>query len=206
MRMPGYENGFKFVMLQNRLSEPLKRRQPTMFFVNSMSDLFHEGMENDFIEQILEVMGQTPQHTYQVLTKRAGKMAGFFGNVKAPENAWLGVTVENRRHGVARINYLRRIDVKIRFLSIEPLLEDLGHLDLTRIQWVIVGGESGPSAKPIKVEWAESVRQQCEQAAIPFFFKQWGTWDPDGTKRSKNRNGRLLAGRQWNQMPGIAGK
>jgi protein gp37 len=202
MGMLGYENGFEFTTLPDRLSEPLKKKKPTMFFVNSMSDLFHEDMDYGFVKQAVEVMRQAPQHIFQVLTKRADKMAGFFASVAAPENAWLGVTVENRKHGIPRIDYLKRIDAKVRFLSIEPLLEDLGELDLTWIDWVIVGGESGPSARPMKLEWAESILDQCERARIAFFFKQWGTWGPDGIKRSKKRNGRLLAGRQWNQMPG----
>jgi protein gp37 len=189
-------------MLPGRLSEPLKTKKPTMFFVNSMSDLFHEHMEPSFIEKVLDVMRQTPHHIYQILTKRADLMAEFFENFKAPRNAWLGVTVENLKQGIPRIDCLRRIDATIRFLSIEPLLEDLGSLDLTGIQWVIVGGESGPSARPMKLEWVESIRNQCAQAAIPFFFKQWGTWGPDGIKRSKKKNGRLLAGKHWDQMPG----
>jgi protein gp37 len=190
MGMSGYENKFEFTMLPDRLSEPLKQKRPRMYFVNSMSDLFHEDMDYGFVKQVMEIMRQTPQHVYQVLTKRADKMAEFFGNVKAPENAWLGVTVENRRHGISRIDHLRKIDAKIRFLSIEPLLEDLGQLDLSGIHWVIVGGESGPSARPIKVEWVESIRNQCGQVGIPFFFKQWGTWGPDGRYRNQKSKGK----------------
>jgi protein gp37 len=207
MGMPGYENGFEFTMLPDRLSDPLKQKRPTMFFVNLMSDFFHEDMDCGFVEQVIEVMRQTPQHTYQVLKKRADKMADFFENFNAPENAWRGVTVENRKHGTPRTDYLRRIDAKVRFLSIEPLLEDLGQLDLTRIDWVIVGGESGPSARPMKLEWVENIRQQCEQNNIPFFFKQWGTWGLNGVRRSKKKNGRLLTPGPdeggWGQGPWI---
>lgn len=201
MGTPGYENGFALTLLPERLDEPLRRKKPTVYFVNSMSDLFHDKVPDVYIEQIVEVMRCTPQHSYQVLTKRAARMARFFRERAVPDNAWLGVSVENRRHGVPRIDYLRGIQAKIRFLSVEPLLEDVGELDLTDIHWVIVGGESGPKARPMAPEWAESVRLQCHAQQVAFFFKQWGGWGADGKRRAKSKNGRLLNGRTWDEMP-----
>ncbi|MEQ7892611.1 DUF5131 family protein [Xanthomonas arboricola] len=134
----GYENGFALTLLPSRLEEPLKRKKPTTYFVNSMSDLFHEKVPDTYIEQIVAVMAATPQHSYQVLTKRAARMARFFRTRTVPTNVWLGVSVENRRHGVPCIDYLRTINAGIRFLSVEPLLENVGALDLSGIHWVIV--------------------------------------------------------------------
>ncbi len=138
-----------------------------------------------FITKVFDIMKQTPHHTYQVLTKRAARMASYFECMKPPPNAWLGVSVENRKHGFPRIDYLRRINATVRFLSVEPLLEDLGEINLSMLHWVIVGGESGPAARRMEACWVESVRDQCLQYGISFFFKQWGTWGPDGVKRSK---------------------
>jgi protein gp37 len=201
MGTAGYENGFILTLLPSRLNEPLKRKKPTTYFVNSMSDLFHEKVPDAYIEQIVEVMAATPQHSYQVLTKRAARMARFFRTRVVPSNVWLGVSVENRRHGVPRIDYLRTINAGIRFLSVEPLLEDVGALDLSGIHWVIVGGESGPKARPMAPEWAESVRTQCQNQDVAFFFKQWGGWGADGKRRAKAKNGRMLNGRTWDEMP-----
>ncbi len=201
MGTPGYENGFTLQILPQRLLDPIKRKKPTVYFVNSMSDLFHDRIPDSYIEQVFEVIDQTPQHTYQILTKRAARMARFFKNRPVPDNAWLGVTVENRKHGVPRIDYLRKVPARIRFLSIEPLLEDIGALDLKYIHWVIVGGESGPKARPMKQEWADSVRRQCAKQKVAFFFKQWGGWGADGQKRAKSANGRELNGRTWDEMP-----
>jgi protein gp37 len=203
MGTAGYENGFKLTLLPERLSEPLARRKPTVYFVNSMSDLFHKGVDDGYIAQVFDVIRQSPRHTFQVLTKRADRMAAFFRNRKVPDNAWLGVSVEDRRHGVPRIASLRQVDAQIRFLSIEPMLSDVGSLDLTDIHWVIVGGESGPKARPMKLEWVENVRQQCEAQGAQFFFKQWGGWGADGKRRSKKANGRLLKGRTWDDMPAM---
>jgi protein gp37 len=203
MGLKGYENGFALTLHQDRLHAPLQRTKPTIYFVNSMSDLFHEEIPQNYIRQVFDVIKSTPQHTFQVLTKRAGRMARFFRSYDAPKNAWVGVTVENKKHGVPRIDKLRRVGVRIRFLSIEPLLEDLGNLDLTNIHWVIVGGESGPKARPMKPEWVEHIKQQCEEQNISFFFKQWGGWGADGKKRSKKANGRLLLGRTWDNMPDL---
>lgn len=201
MGTPGYENGFALRIIPERLNDPLRRKKPTIYFVNSMSDLFHERVPVAYIDQVFEVIAQTPQHGYQILTKRAGRMARYFNSRTVPDNVWLGVSVENKRHGVPRIDCLRRVAAKIRFLSVEPLLEDVGELDLDQIHWVIVGGESGPKARPMKPEWADAVRVQCEDQKVAFFFKQWGGWGSDGQRRAKSKNGRLLNGRTWNEMP-----
>lgn len=204
MGTPGYENGFALRMIPERLEDPLKRKKPTVYFVNSMSDLFHEKVPATYIDQVMDVIARTPWHSYQILTKRAARMARYFREKVVPRNVWLGVSVENRRHGVPRIDHLRTVDAHIRFLSVEPLLEDVGDLDLTDIHWVIVGGESGHKARPMRPEWAESVRIQCEEQEVAFFFKQWGGWGADGKRRAKAKNGRLLNGRTWDEMPAQA--
>ena len=201
MGTPGYENGFSLTLLPTRLEDPLKRKRPTTYFVNSMSDLFHERVPDAYIEQVFDVIARTPHHTYQILTKRAPRMARYFRKRVVPANAWLGVSVEDRKYGVPRIDHLRTIDATIRFLSVEPLLQDVGELDLSDIHWVIVGGESGPKARPMKTEWALSIQRQCEEQKVAFFFKQWGGWGADGKKRAKAANGRLLDGRTWDEMP-----
>lgn len=204
MGMHGYENGFRLTLMPERLSEPLERRKPTVYFVNSMSDLFHEKVPFDYIWQVFDVMAQAPQHTFQVLTKRAERMAQFCRDVTVPPNVWLGVSVENRKHGVPRIGVLREIEASVRFLSIEPLLENLGEIDLVGIHWAIVGGESGHKARPMKREWVDSIKRQCDDAGVAFFFKQWGTWGADGQKRSKKANGRRYRGRVWDAMPALS--
>lgn len=203
MGVNGYENGFNLSILPERLEEPLRRKKPTMYFVNSMSDLFHNDISFDYLDRVFEVIRQTPQHTYQILTKRAARMRKYFTPKErdVPENVWLGVSVENRKYGLSRIYELRNINASIRFLSVEPLLEDIEQLDLKDIHWVIVGGESGPKARPMKHEWVQSVKEQCEEQNIAFFFKQWGGWGADGKKRHKKENGRLLEGRTWDEMP-----
>lgn len=201
MGTKGYENAFQLRLIPERLDDPLKRKKPTTYFVNSMSDVFHEGVPFDYIDMIFATIAKTPHHTYQILTKRADRMAEYFSNRDVPQNAWLGVSVEDKKYGVPRIDYLRTVNAHIRFLSVEPLLDDVGELNLKDIHWVIVGGESGPKARPMKPEWAESIRDQCEEAGVAFFFKQWGGWGADGVKRAKKYNGRELRGRAWDQMP-----
>jgi protein gp37 len=201
MGTPGYENGFEFSIMSDRLEQPLKKKKATKYFVNSMSDLFHEKMPQNFLDKIMGVIDLTPQHIYQILTKREDKMFEYFQERRVPENIWLGVTVEDKKHGVPRIDKLRNIDATIKFLSVEPLLEDIGEIDLTGIHWVIVGGESGAKARPMKKEWALNVKRQCEEQNVAFFFKQWGTWGADGIKRSKKTNGRILNGKEWNEYP-----
>jgi len=200
MGAPGYENGFEFTLMPERLDMPLKIKKPTRFFVNSMSDLFHEKMPFDFLDGVFEVIRQTPQHSYQILTKREKILQNYCNQRRMPDNVWLGVSVESAKvkH---RIDILRDIPAKIRFLSIEPLIADVGELNLRGIHWVIVGGESGPKARPMQPEWAASVQKQCTQQKVAFFFKQWGAWGADGIKRSKKANGRIFLGREWNEEP-----
>lgn len=201
MRAPGYENGFELTLHPERLDQPLRRKAPTTYFVNSMSDLFHEAVPDRFIEQVLDVCRRTPQHTYQVLTKRAERLPQFFAARSCPPNVWLGVSVEDRKYGVPRIAQLRRVKAAVRFLSVEPLLEDVGKLNLRGIHWVIVGGESGAKARPMEATWAERVQAQAVAQGVAFFFKQWGAWGADGVRRDKKRNGRELSGRRWDEFP-----
>jgi protein gp37 len=197
----GYENGFSVTLLPERLDAPRKRQKPTIWFVNSMSDLFHPKIPFNFVDKIFATINTTPQHRYQILTKRPERMEMYFATRRAPSNAWLGTSVEDRKYGVPRISVLQRIQSHVRFLSIEPLLEDIGTLNLTGISWVIVGGESGPRARPMKPEWARSLRDQCEAAGVSFFFKQWGSYGDDGVRRVKSANGRELDGCTYNYMP-----
>jgi len=199
----GYENGFALSLMPERLKQPLKRQKATMYFVNSMSDLFHNDIPFAFLDKVFDVITRTPQHTYQILTKRSARMLKYFSSRKVPDNVWLGVSVENRKYGVQRIDDLRKIKAGIRFLSIEPLLEDVGKINLRGIHWVIVGGESGPKARPMKPDWVETIKDQCTQKGVAFFFKQWGGWGADGKKRPKRNNGRLFAGKTWNEMPSV---
>lgn len=201
MGVPGYEQGFEVTLQPHRLDEPLKRKKPTVYFVNSMSDLFHEEIPDNYIKKVLDIMRKSPHHIFQVLTKRAERMAEFFKIHDAPENVWIGVTVENKKDGLPRLELLKFIKTSVRFLSIEPLLEDLGKVDFTNIDWVIVGGESGNRARIMDQKWVVNIKNQCEMQDVPFFFKQWGTWGADKVKRHKKKNGRLLQGRTWDAMP-----
>ena len=202
MGAPGYENGFSVTTHPERLGIPLRHKAPTVWFVNSMSDLFHQDVSPDFIDGVMETIRKTPQHTYQILTKRPKIMAEYFtGDRRAPDNAWLGVSVENRKHGVPRIKTLRGIKAKVRFLSCEPLLESLGKINLSKIDWVIVGGESGAKARPMESQWVGEIKKQCRAYGSRFFFKQWGAWGQDGVRRSKAANGRKYYNRTWDEMP-----
>lgn len=201
MGTKGYENGFKLTLQPDKLEQPLLRKKPTKYFVNSMSDLFHEQVPFEYIEQVFSVIEQCPHHIFQILTKRSKRMVEYFEQHHVPQNAWIGVTVEDKRHGVPRIDDLRKIPAVIRFLSVEPLLEDLGEISLKDIHWVIVGGESGNKARPMKPCWAVNVQKQCKEQGSAFFFKQWGTWGADGVKRNKKTNGRTLKGKTFNEYP-----
>ncbi len=205
MGTKGYENGFEFTLMPDRLEQPFKVRKATKFFVNSMSDLFHEKMPFSYLDAIFDVIEKTPWHTYQILTKREKRLAKYFKNRTLPKNVWLGVTVENNatKH---RIDYLRNINASIRFISIEPLLEDVGKLDLENIHWVIVGGESGVKARPMLNEWALSIKEKCKNQNVAFFFKQWGAWGSDGVKRNKKDNGRKLEGKIYDEYPELKEK
>ena len=200
MGTAGYEEAFKFKILPDRLNAPVKVKKATKFFVNSMSDLFHEEMPFGFLDRVFETIRETPRHTYQILTKRERILEKYFQTRTVPDNVWLGVTVEMKSKK-NRIDALRNVDAKIRFLSVEPLLESLGEVDLTNIHWVIVGGESGFKARPMKEKWVLDIQKQCDAQNIHFFFKQWGAWGVDGVKRSKKANGRMLSGQEWNKKP-----
>ena len=203
MGVSAYKDGFKVKMLPDRLPQPLKNKKPTKYFVNSMSDLFHNEVTFEFIDKVFDIIRSTPYHTYQILTKREKRLAEYFSTRSCPSNVWLGVTVEDKQRGVPRMDYLRNIDATIRFISAEPLLEDLGKIDLTGIHWVIVGGESGNQARPMSESWAINIRKQCEIANVAFFFKQWGTWGADGKKRNKALNGKKLEGKIHQDYPEI---
>lgn len=194
----GRWNG-RVVFVPEALDDPSSWKAPRRVFVNSMSDLFHETVSVEDIRRISTVMARVDRHTYQVLTKRADRLrellSGPLEEYARLPHVWWGTSVENRRHGLPRIEHLRQTPATVRFLSIEPLLEDLGQVDLTGIHWVIVGGESGPRARPMQADWVRSLRDQCAAAGIPFFFKQWGG-------RDKKATGRELDGRTWDEMPG----
>jgi protein gp37 len=202
MGIQEYKDGFKFKILSHRLEDPLKIKKPTKFFVNSMSDLFHEEMPFEYLDKIFEIINQTQHHIYQILTKRANRMYEYFLSREVPKNVWLGVSVENDFYK-SRIDYLRKVNASIRFISFEPLIGSVGELNLSGIHWVIVGGESGKKARPMKKEWVEEIFSICKEQNVAFFFKQWGTWGEDGIKRSKKENGRKFKGKEWNEFPQI---
>ena len=195
-----YRNGFDLTVHEDVLNEPVKWKKPHNIFVCSMSDLFHEEVPFAFIDKVIKTILETPQHKYQILTKRANRIHEYFSTHEIPVNAWLGVTVDVAK-SKERIDYLRQLPASIKFLSCEPLLEDLGVMNLNGIDWVIVGGESGVRARPMKEEWAVSIMKQTEEQGAAFFFKQWGAWDSDGVKRSKKANGKLIMGRVYQTMP-----
>jgi len=201
-----YKDGFdKVACHPDALDEPKNIIEPSMFFVCSMADLFHKDVSDEFIDKVLQVIKDCPQHTFQLLTKRTERMYEFFNfsneRHPVPANCWIGTTVENL-FAVRRIPWLAEIkSAPVRFLSCEPLLSDLKDLDLFNIDWVIVGGESGNQARPMKKEWVLNIKRQCEEQGAAFFFKQWGTWGEDGVKRSKKANGSLLDGKEYKQMP-----
>lgn len=206
MGVAAYKGGFtRVTVLPERLIEPLVRRVPTIYFVNSMSDLFHEEVPESFIDRVFSVMERCPQHTFQVLTKRSVRLHDYSLERRIPPNVWVGVSVENRRYGLPRLHNLRLTRARVRFLSVEPLLEDIGELDLTGIQWVIVGGESGHGARRMSADWVRGVRDQCLSSGVKFFFKHWGAYGPDGNVGSKKLNGRELDGVVWDEMPSKIG-
>lgn len=196
-----YEHGFDPRLVPGKLNEPFKWTTSRMVFVNSMSDLFHTYIPDDYIERVAKVMVTANWHTYQVLTKRADRLQRLLSErlrfASEGRNIWWGVSVENKKHGLLRIDHLRKAPAQIRFLSVEPLLEDLGQIDLSGIHWVIVGGESGHGARPMKREWVLNILQQCREQNVKFFFKQWG-----GVHKSKT--GRLLDGRTYDEFPDAA--
>jgi len=193
MGNPNYTNGFEPVMHYNLLSLPLKWKRPQTIFVNSMSDLFHEHVTDDFILSVFDTMNNARWHNYQILTKRSENLLRLSPMLHWADNIWMGITVEHNDY-LFRIVHLRQTDARIKFISFEPLLGPIGHVDFTDIDWVIVGGESGPGARPMHSSWVIELRDQCTNAGIPFFFKQWGGFN-------KKRAGRELEGRTWNEMP-----
>ena len=193
MGNPSYQNGFNLTMHEHLISKPLTWKKPQMIFVNSMSDLFHQDVPLQFIKSIFDVMKEADWHTFQILTKRSSRLLELHNSIEWPDNVWMGVSVETADYKY-RIDNLRKTNAKVKFLSLEPLLGPLETLDLQKIDWVIVGGESGPKARPIKKEWVIEIKDQCLQKNVPFFFKQWG-----GT--NKKKNGRTLQGRTWSQLP-----
>ncbi len=190
--VPGhpYENGFDLQLRPGRLDQPLRWKKPRTIFVNSMSDLFHDDVPDEYIQQVFEVMEAAEHHRFQVLTKRSERLAQIASNLLWPENVWMGVSVENQRF-VHRVDDLRRVPAAVRFLSCEPLL-GLLDLDLQGAHWVIAGGESGPGARAMDPDWVRGVRDQCAVASVPFFFKQWGAHDCDGRRVGKKRAGSVL--------------
>lgn len=193
MGQPNYANGFKVAMHEPSLDIPLRWKKPQTIFVNSMSDLFHREVTTEFILRIFDVMVRTDWHRYQILTKRPGRLLELDSRLPWRPNMWMGVTVESEDY-LYRIDELRNTNAAIKFLSLEPLLGPLSKLNLEGVHWVIVGGESGPGARLIKKAWAEDIRDQCLEAGVPFFFKQWGGMN-------KKKSGRKLNGRVWDQMP-----
>ena len=196
MGQPNYANGFRITVHPHALDVPLRWKQSRMIFVNSMSDLFHKNVSLDFIQKIFAIIQQAHQHRFQLLTKRSGRLLQLNSLLPWPQNAWMGVTVENADY-TFRIDHLRQTSAVVKFLSLEPLLGPLPNLNLDGIDWVIVGGESGPKARPMKHQWATDIRDKCIAANVPFFFKQWG-----GVNRKKT--GRLLDDQIWSQMPEIS--
>lgn len=190
--------GFGVAVHPDALDVPLHWTSPRTVFVNSMSDLFHDAVPLEFIRQVFEVMSQTPQHTYQILTKRAQRLARVAENLLWPVNVWMGVSIESDRY-TFRANQLRRVPSAVRFLSVEPMLGPVPSLDLTDIQWVIAGGESGHGARPIEPNWVLDLQRHCAAAGVAFFFKQWGG-------RTPKAGGRLLEGRTWDEMPEVPSK
>jgi len=193
MGQPNYANGFKLTLHEHVLEAPLTWKKPQTIFVNSMSDLFHQDVPATFIQRVFDVMQRATWHTFQVLTKRSERLLELDSEIAWPDNVWMGVSVETQDY-TFRIDHLRRTGAFVKFLSLEPLLGPLPNLDLEGINWAIVGGESGPGARPVAEAWVLEIRDQCLASHVPFFFKQWG-----GVR--KKRNGRLLEGRTWNAMP-----
>ncbi|WP_437715457.1 phage Gp37/Gp68 family protein [Sorangium sp. So ce448] len=193
MGQPNYKHGFELTLQPQMLELPVRWKRPQTIFVNSMSDLFHGDVPFEYIRRVFDVMQRAHWHCFQVLTKRSERLAELSGKLSWPENVWMGVSVESEKY-VLRIDHLRATGAKVKFLSLEPLLGPLANLDLSQMDWVIVGGESGPRSRAMDPAWVVDIRNQCGQAGVPFFFKQWGG-------KNKKRAGRDLEGRTWDEMP-----
>lgn len=196
MGQANYRNGFQLTLQPRMLELPLKWKRPQRIFVNSMSDLFHKDVPLDYIQRVFDVMRRADWHRFQVLTKRADRLAELDPFLEWPKNVWMGVSVESTDH-VDRIDCLRQTHASLKFLSLEPLLGPLHNMDLQGIDWAIVGGESGPRARPVEEEWILDIRDQCRRAGVAFFFKQWGG-------QNKKKTGRLLEGRTWDEIPEVS--
>jgi len=192
-----FENGFDLTLRPERITQPLSWKRPRMVFVNSMSDLFHKNVPRHFIDEVFDTMEKGNWHTFQILTKRSSRMRDYlnsrYADYEPPRHIWLGVSVEDSR-GASRINHLRAARASVRFLSVEPLIGPVGEVDLKDIHWVIAGGESGPNARPMHIDWAREIRDACRNQEVPFFFKQWGGFRPKS-------GGRTLDGREWSEYP-----
>ena len=188
-----YANGFRLTLHPQTLELPLKWKKPQRIFVNSMSDLFHNDVPLEYIQRVFTTMRRAHWHQFQILTKRSGRLLAVTEKIDWPPNVWMGVSVESAEYK-SRIDHLRKTGAAVKFLSLEPLIGDLGELNLKNIDWVIVGGESGPGARPMQPEWVRNIKHQCERSRVPFFFKQWG-----GVQ--KKRAGRKLGGRTYDEMP-----
>jgi len=193
MGQPNYKNGFNLTLHEHMLKIPLRWNKPKMIFVNSMSDLFHKDVPLEFILDVFSIMEKASWHTFQVLTKRSGRLLDLDKFIKWPGNVWMGVSVECNDY-TFRIEQLIKTHARIKFLSLEPLLSNLSNLNLSDIDWVIVGGESGPKARPMNPTWVMNIKDQCRENEVPFFFKQWGG-------KNKKKAGRLLNGRTWDELP-----
>ena len=193
MGQPNYRNGFKLTIHEHTLEQPLSWKKPQMIFVNSMSDLFHKDAPLEFVQKVFDVMQKAYWHVFQVLTKRSERLLELNQYLSWSHNIWMGVSIENSDYSF-RVDHLRQTDARIKFLSFEPLLGPLFALNLSNIDWVIAGGESGPKARPMKTDWVLEIKEQCLKANVPFFFKQWGG-------KNRKKSGRLLEGKLWNELP-----
>lgn len=196
MGQPNYTNGFELTLHEDVLNLPLLWKKPRTIFVNSMSDLFHKNVPDEFIIKMFTIMNQAHWHHFQILTKRAERLVQLNTKIPWKPNVWMGVSVENGYY-TSRIDYLRETEACIKFISFEPLIGPIKNLNLKHINWIIVGGESGPGARPINPGWVKDIRNQCLKSSVPFFFKQWGGVN-------KKKNGRILEGREWNEMPVVS--
>lgn len=199
----GYENAFQFTVHQNRLNNaaPLKRKKPTLYFINNMSDTFHESAGLSAINQIIDIVNQCPQHNFYMLTKRSERMRSYFFNKVVPDNLWLGVTVENQKHGLPRLKDLQAITAKNKHICCEPLLEDLGDINLSGISLVVGGGESAKDARKTDISWVDSLRLQCESQHVHFYWKSWGTYNQDGVRKGSRYSGCLIHGKEYKSFP-----
>lgn len=199
----GYENKFEFTVHQDRLKKalPLRRKKPTLYFINNMSDTFHEDADDRSIDEVLNIVRQAHWHNFYILTKRSERMKEYFDKEAAPDNLWLGVTVEDKEYGFPRLKELQQTRGKNKHICCEPLLEDLGDIDLSQIGLVIGGGESGKNARKAELSWVESLHHQCQIQNVHFFWKQWGTYDQDGVFRGKGRSGFLVNGKVLQSFP-----